>query len=207
VLCLAFAAALLPGPARLGRGRAVPSLLAGWQLNRDPAQQAALAVALALAAAATTLAVLTVVWPLPGAMAPDPALRAGLEATLGLGCLGAVTLLLMGAALHFPAMTRRRLDEYAGLIGHGLSAAQIRRSLALEQVVVAGRSVLLGTFLGVLVALLRLERPLPPPHTILPALAWLGAAAALLVVGVLSVATLSGRLRDRPDPFRGGLET
>jgi len=207
VLCLAVAAALVPGPTRLGRGRRVPGLLAGWQLKRAPAQQAALAVALTLAAAAIALAVLAMAWAPVGAAAPDPALRAGLEATLGLGCTGALALLLMGSALHFPALTRRRLDEYAGLVGHGLSAPQIRRSLGLEQVVVVGRSVLLGTLLGVLMALLRLERPPPPAETIAPALAWLGAAAAVLLAGVLTVAALSRRLRDRPDPFRGGLET
>jgi hypothetical protein len=203
VLCLALAAALLPLGAGVGSGGSVPALLAGWQLKRAPAQHAALAVALALAAVASALAVLTVVWARLEGQTLHPALRAGLEATLALGSLAVLALLLIGTALHDTSVRRRRLDEYSGLVGHGLSGAQIRRSLGREQVVIAGRGLLVGILLGLLLAALLLADSPPTPGTITAALAGLAAVTVALVAGTLAVGALARRLPDRLDPLRG----
>jgi hypothetical protein len=204
VLCLALAAALLPLSAKVRGGGSVPALLAAWQLKRGPAQHAALAAALALAAAASALAVLTAVWARPDEqVALQPALRAGMVATLGLGTVAVLALLLIGTAVHGASITWRRLDEYAGLLGHGLSGRQIRGSLGRERVVTASRGLILGALLGFLLAALLLERSLPPLPTIAAALAGLAAVVVALLVGVLAVGALAGRLPDRLDPLRG----
>src|SRR5207244_1702047 len=149
-------------------------------------------VALTLAAAAGALAVLTVVWArLDEQVALHPALRTGLEATLGLGSLAVLALLLIVTALHDASVKRRRLDEYSGLLGHGLSGAQVRRSLGREQAVTAGRGLLLGSVLGLLLAALLPEHSLPPSTTIGAALGWLAATTVALAAGALTVGALA----------------
>jgi hypothetical protein len=163
-----------------------------------------MAVALTLAGAASELAVLTVVWArLDGQVALHPALRTGLEATLGLGSLAVLALLLIGTALHVASVRRRRLDEYSGLLGHGLSGAQIRVSLRREQVVTAGKGLLLGTLLGLLLAAFLLEHSPPASGTITAAFAGLAAVIVALLAGTLAVGSLARRLPDRLDPLRG----
>jgi hypothetical protein len=204
VLCLALATSLMPLGAGVGRGGSVPTLLARWQLRRAPTQHAAPAGALALAAAASALAVLTLVWGRPdGQLALQPALRAGLEATLALGSLAILALLLIGTALHDASVRRRRLDEYSGLVGHGLSGPQIRGSLGREQAVTAAGGLLVGTLLGVFLATLLLADSPPTSGTITAALAGLAAVTAALLAGTLAVGALARRLPDRLEPLRG----
>jgi hypothetical protein len=197
VVCLAFAAALLPRPAWLERSHTVPALLAGWQLRRAPAQYAAASAAVALAATAGSLALLTGAreWAAPEPV--DAALRAGSEATLGLGCLGALGLLVIGVALHERSLTRRRLDEYAGLLAHGLSAAQLRGSLAREQLAVSVRALVLGSVIGTALALVALSPwslGVGLLLTVLLAILAVVAAALLLLAALMAAGGLGRRV-------------
>lgn len=199
VLCLALATALLPLSAGAGAGGDVPALLARWQLRRAPGQHAALAVVQALAAAATALATLIVVrGRLDEQVAMHQALRTGLEATLGLGALAVLALLLISTALHGAGLRRRRLEEYSGLIGHGLSASQIRGSLGREQTVTSVRGLLVGAVLGVL-----LTAPLPAGFATAGAALAALAEVTVLLAAALAAAALARRLPGPVDPAGG----
>ena len=76
----------------------------------------------------------------------------GLESNLLLGFVAALALALIAFAFHFLILARSRLSEYAVLEANGMSSTQVRRSLVLEELVVAGFCLLCGIALGMLAA-------------------------------------------------------
>jgi hypothetical protein len=131
-------------------GRAsVPGALAYLQLARRPFQHAGAAFVVTLATAAAVFAALA----LAAGLATEAALWLGLDVCLAAGAAGGLLLALTVYRLHFRSTTRLRLHEYAGLFAHGLPPEQVCRSLAFEQAVVAGPSVLAGFVLGAALAL------------------------------------------------------
>jgi hypothetical protein len=80
-------------------------------------------------------------------------LQLGLESNLVLGFVAAVLLALLGFGLHFLLVARARLTDYAILEANGMSARQVRTSLAVEQLVLLAFSLAAGAALGALLAL------------------------------------------------------
>jgi FtsX-like permease family len=76
----------------------------------------------------------------------------GLESNLLLGFVAALALALIAFAFHFLILARSRLSEYAVLEANGMSPSQVRRSLVIEELVVAGFCLLCGVVLGALAA-------------------------------------------------------
>jgi hypothetical protein len=147
---LLAAAAALAAPAALTPGRAgVPGALAHLQLARRPFQHAGAAFVVTLATAGALFAALA----LAAGLATEVALWLGLDVCLAAAAAGGLLLALTVYRLHFRATTRLRLREYAGLFAHGLPPEVVGRSLAFEQAVVAGTSVLAGFVLGAALAL------------------------------------------------------
>jgi hypothetical protein len=76
----------------------------------------------------------------------------GLESNLLLGFVAALTLALIAFAFHFLILARNRLSEYAVLQANGMSPLQVRRSLVIEELLVAGFCLVCGVVLGALAA-------------------------------------------------------
>jgi hypothetical protein len=127
----------------------VPGALAHLQLARRPYQHAGAMFVLTLAAAAAVFAALG----LAAGLATEVALWLGLDVCLAAGAAGGLLLALTVYRLHFASTTRLRRREYAGLFAHGLPPGQVGRSLAFEQAVTAGTSVVAGCVLGAALAL------------------------------------------------------
>jgi hypothetical protein len=80
----------------------------------------------------------------------------GLESNLLLGSVTALALALIAFAFHFLILASNRLSEYAVLEANGMSPLQVRRSLVVEELLVAGVCLLCGVVLGALAALVLL---------------------------------------------------
>ena len=80
----------------------------------------------------------------------------GLESNLLLGFVAALALALIAFAFHFLILARNRLSEYAVLEANGMSPSQVRRSLVVEELLVAGFCFVCGVVLGALAALVLL---------------------------------------------------
>ena len=76
----------------------------------------------------------------------------GLESNLLLGSVAALTLASIAFAFHFLIRARNRLSEYAVLEANGMSPLQVRRSLVVEELLVAGFCLVCGVVLGALAA-------------------------------------------------------
>ncbi|MGI0131417.1 MAG: FtsX-like permease family protein, partial [Thermoplasmata archaeon] len=117
-----------------------------------------------------------------------------LKSNLILGFVTALGLALLAFAFHFLMVARARLSDYAVLEANGMSAAQVRRSLILEEFILVGFCLICGAALGALVTLVVLPAiqlgasvPENVPETIVtvdPML--MGIALAALAVGALS---------------------
>jgi hypothetical protein len=149
VVLLAASAAVGAPLAWLARPASVPGALARIQLARRPFQHAGAAFVLMLAGAGAAFAVLG----LTAGLANEVALRAGLDVCLAAGAAGGVLLALAAQALHFRSTAGHRRLEYGGLFAHGMPPELVGRSLVVEQVIVAGTSLLAGCALGVAMAL------------------------------------------------------
>jgi hypothetical protein len=86
----------------------------------------------------------------------DEAARApiqlGLASNLILGFTAAMVLALIGFAVHFILAARARITDYSILLANGMSTAQVRRSLGMEQLVLTAFGVVTGAALGALLA-------------------------------------------------------
>jgi len=149
VVLLAAAVALGVPVARLSRMATVPGALARLQLERRPVQHAGAAFVLMLAAAAAVFAAVG----LGAGLASEVPLWLALDVGLAAGAVGGLLLAAAVHRVHFQSAERRRRREYGGLLAHGLPPGQVGRSLAVEQAVVAGTSLLAGCLLGVVLAL------------------------------------------------------
>ena len=79
-------------------------------------------------------------------------LGVGDSVSLAVGFTALVVVALLAYGLVFLFASRSRVDDYTALIVDGLSAARLRRSLALEQRTVLVQGLLLGLGLGLLLA-------------------------------------------------------
>jgi len=121
----------------------------------------------------------------------------GLESNLGLGFAAALVLALVGFALHFLLVARSRQADYAILQANGMSGAQVRGSLAVEQLVLLAFSLAAGAALGALLAVGLLpvlqsssaQADLVPPTVL--------TADPRLVLGALAVVGAGGLLAGR----------
>lgn len=80
-----------------------------------------------------------------------------LRANLAIGFASALGLAVLGFAVHFLLVTRRRLSEHAILLANGLDPDDIHRGIALEQLTVA----VFGLFAGVALAIVAIVVLLP----------------------------------------------
>jgi hypothetical protein len=209
VLCLCWAAAWLPLPlGRLPRRRRVPGMLAGWQLKRAPLQHATVSLASTLAAVLAIFVAFTLAWDRSG-QSPirDTALRQGLEIGLLASFAAVFSLVLTGFGLHYASVARRRLEEYGGLFGHGLTVVQMGRSLASEQVSVVGSSLALGVVLGTILTAATLGPGVPSPRTMWLGLQTAAVSVACLLVGALAVGAAVRRRPAQPNPLHPSSET
>jgi hypothetical protein len=156
MVLLAAAVAYVSGLAARGpSGGDIGGLLARAQLRRHPEQHGGavyvllLASALVVYAAIALAAVLTT-----GRTSSQPALVTGVALAFITGGVAALALALVGFGLHFSGITAQRLAEYSGLFAHGLAPNQVARSLAAEQSSVATTSLIAGTLLGLILAVI-----------------------------------------------------
>lgn len=134
------------------------------------------------------------------AAASDPLLLGG-RVNLAIGFAAALGLAVAGFAIHFLVVARGRATEYAILRAHGMSTAQVRRSLSVEQALLLTFSSALGLVVGGLTAAVLLPslqvasspRDVVPPTVV--SVDWVPLALALL--GVLAACLLAGRLGAR----------
>src|SRR5262249_26036697 len=77
-------------------------------------------------------------------------LGVGDTVSLAVGFVGVLVIALLAYGLVFLFACRSRIDDYTALIVDGLSAARLRRSLALEQHTVLLHGLLVGLGLGLL---------------------------------------------------------
>lgn len=134
------------------------------------------------------------------AAASDPLLLGG-RVNLAIGFAAALGLAVAGFAIHFLVVARGRATEYAILRAHGMSSAQVRRSLGVEQALLLAFSGALGLVVGGLTAAVLLPslqvasspRDVVPPTVV--SVDW--APLALALLGVLAACLLAGRLGAR----------
>ena len=117
-------------------------------------------------------------------------LRLSLDAALVIGLVAALTMVVVGFGLHFLAIARGRVGESAIMQANGLPWRVVDRGLFTEQLVVLCYSVVVGVFLGAVMAWTILpvlqtsvlpEEIIPPTVVTLDARTLLAGAAALVV--------------------------
>ena len=197
------AAALLPSVTVVLRGnRSLPRLLTRWQLERATGQHVWISLALTLASAgAAFAAVVLLSSQAGGGTVLDPALSEGLAESGAVGFLGVLLLAAAGTAAHYSTATRWRLRDYSGLFAQGLTGRQLRASLALEQALTSVWAVLVGGFLGVLLALAALGTP-SFSWSLVQLASAVAAVLGLLLAAVLAVGARTRRLPDRLELLR-----
>lgn len=137
---------------------------------------------------------------LHGAAASDPLMLGG-RVNLAIGFTAALGLAVAGFAIHFLIVARGRATEYAILRAHGMSSAQVRRTLTIEQALLLAFSIALGLVVGgltVVVLLPSLQVASSPRDVVPPTVVsvdW--APLALPLLGVLAACLLAGRLSAR----------
>jgi hypothetical protein len=134
-------------------------------------------------------------------------LRLALDATLAVGFTAALTMAVIGFALHFVSAARGRLSEYAILQANGLSASLVRRSLMIEEGVLLLHSLVCGVLLGLVFSYAVLPAmhvgdttsDLVPPTLVTIDPPVVGAALLAVVAGAALVSVLVGRAAARFD--------
>jgi len=184
------------------RPSSVAGALAGWQLKRSPEQHAAASFVMILAVAIGVFAAIGLgLGPEPQVTSTQPALGAGLAAGLLVGAVIALALALAAFGLHFRSTTRRRFQEYSGMLAHGLATADLTRSVAMEQGSVTTAALLLGSLLGLALALAGLPLATPTVLTLRLAAASLVSVLVCLLLAMLITGWVARRLPRRANPF------
>jgi putative ABC transport system permease protein len=125
----------------------------------------------------------------------------GLAAELFLLDAAAAALLAgLGAVVSLAVSARRRRYEYAALAAGGVSRRVLRRSLAIEQLLVLGVGAVIGIAAGVLATVVSVRsvpefvtRPTAPPLTYLPSGGVTVGALAVTLVVLLAVVLVASR--------------
>ncbi len=135
------------------------------------------------------------------AAALDDPLRLSLDAELVGGFLAALALVVVGFGLHFAAVARGRLSEYAIMRANGLRQSAVATSVLIEQGLLLVFGAALGVGLGVLAALtiLPVLAPSSLPQDLVPP-TWVDLApglAAVVLVVLVALCLLVGRLAVR----------
>jgi hypothetical protein len=137
----------------------------------------------------------------------DDPLRKSLHAELLIGFLAALAIVVVAFGLHFLAVTRGRVSEFAILQANGLPWRRVRRGLFAEQLILLGYGLVVGAAMGLLlswVILPELHLTTAPSDLIPPtvlvvdrltsAVAVVGLGLACVIVGQLA-ARLGGRFQ------------
>jgi hypothetical protein len=184
------------------RPSSVAGALAGWQLKRSPEQHSAASFVMILAVAIGVFAAIGLgIGPEPQVTSTQPALGAGLGAGLLVGALIALALALAAFGLHFRSTAWRRFQEYSGMLAHGLATADVTRSVATEQASVTMSALVVGSLLGLALALAGLPLARPTWLTLQVAAASLGSALVCLFVAMLVAGSAARRLPAHANPF------
>ena len=139
------------------------------------------------------------------AAAVDDPLRKSLHAELLIGFLAALTMVVIAFALHFLAVTRGRVAEFAILQANGLPWRRVSRGLFAEQLILLGYGLLVGAAMGLLLSwvilpelhLANAPSDLTPPTTLVVDRLTAGFAAAGLGLACIVVGRLAARLGGR----------
>lgn len=183
LLMLAAPRLMMPAVWLLGRlSPDVEATLARWRLRRWRYDHGGTGVLLMFAVALATYAAIGIVAPFVDGGGKDTLLRGGLVATLALAFAGSVLAALAAHGLVFLFTFRTRSSAHLALLLDGLSVRALRRSLAIEQNLVLGTSLLAGVVIGLGLALTATQ-----PGTLSPAAALAGAGFSVALVALVSV--------------------
>lgn len=141
---------------------------------------------------------------LEAAALQDP-LRQSLHAELLIGFLAALAIVVVGYGLHFLAVTRGRIAEFAILQANGLPWRKVRRGLLAEQVILLAYGLFVGAGMGLLLSWVVLPQlhlgtaasDLTPPTVLVVDRMTAGYAMAALVLGCVVAGQLAARLGGR----------
>ncbi|HET6312046.1 MAG TPA: FtsX-like permease family protein [Candidatus Nitrosotalea sp.] len=141
---------------------------------------------------------------LEAAALEDP-LRQSLHAELLIGYLAALAMVVVGYGLHFLAVTRGRVAEFAILQANGLPWRQVRRGLLAEQIILLAYGLLVGAGMGLLLSWVILPQlhlgtsasDLTPPTVLVVDRMTAGFAMAVLALGCVTAGQLAVRLGGR----------
>src|SRR5215831_17669821 len=139
--------------------------------------------------------------PEPQVTSHQPALGAGLGAGLLVGTVIALALALAAFGLHFRSAARRRFQEYSGMLAHGLAIADLTRSLAKEQASVTMSALVVGSLLGLALAVAGLPLARPTGLALQLAAASLASALVCLLLAMLIAGSVARRLPIHANPF------
>ena len=180
----------------------VAGALAGWQLKRSPEQHAAATFVMILAVAIGVFAAIGLgLGPEPQVTSHQPALGAGLGAGLLVGTVIALALAVAAFGLHFRSAARRRFQEYSGMLAHGLAIADLTRSVAKEQASVTMSALVVGSLLGLALAVAGLPLARPTGLALQLAAASLASALVCLLLAMLIAGSVARRLPIHANPF------
>jgi hypothetical protein len=134
----------------------------------------------------------------------DP-LRQSLHAELLIGFLAALAIVLVAYGLHFLAVTRGRVAEFAILQANGLPWRKVRRGLLAEQLILLGYGLVVGAGMGLLLSWVILPQlhlgttasDLTPPTVLAIDRMTAGYAMAALALGCVVAGQLAARLGGR----------
>lgn len=168
----------------------VARALARWQLRRSPEQHTGAGFVLILAVAISVFAALG----LAEGPRPQPELGAGLQAGLLVGAVVASALALAAFGLHYRSVARRRRQEYGGLFAHGLAPPEVGRSVATEQASATTSALVVGTILGIALAVSGLPLATPAAGSLEVGAAGVAGALACLFLCMRVVGAIARRL-------------
>jgi ABC-type antimicrobial peptide transport system permease subunit len=141
---------------------------------------------------------------LEAAAIEDP-LRQSLHAELLIGFLAALAIVVVAFGLHFLAVTRGRVAEFAILQANGLPWRRVRRGLIAEQLILLAYGLLVGAGMGLLLSWVILPElhlgtaasDLTPPTVLVVDRATAASAAVGLAVACLLAGQVAARVGGR----------
>jgi hypothetical protein len=141
---------------------------------------------------------------LEAAAIEDP-LRQSLHAELLIGFLAALAIVVVAFGLHFLAVTRGRVAEFAILQANGLPWRRVRRGLIAEQIILLAYGLLVGAAMGLLLSWVILPElhlgtaasDLTPPTVLVVDRVTAGSAAVALALACLLAGQVAARVGGR----------